>query len=421
MTPFLRSRDNPRWNWSRIFLVRNRWIGWLAVLLVQSWSVLATAAFQVERVEGTDVGIVATQPDSGPFVKTDRGFMVAYTAKIPGTEIEFTMVPIPGGTFRMGSPENDPDRQADEGPQFEVTVEPFWIGRCEVTWAEYRRYMELHDWFKEFEQAKIRVVEDEGGIDVITAPSKLYDPSFTFSAGDEVRGPAASMTQYAAKQYTKWLSTIRGEFYRLPTEAEWEYAARAGSTTRYAFGEDMAELAQYAWTLENSEGKRHEVGQKLPNAWGLHDMHGNVAEWVLDQYSPDGYAAYAGQPQTVATAFAKPTKVYPRVARGGSFELPAAAARSAARLASNDRTWKEEDPNFPKSPWWYTSSPAVGVGFRLLRPLDAPNREGQETYWRPDIDSILEDAMSRVRDEGRGAIGLVDPELPQAIDARKKK
>ena len=347
--------------------------------------------------------------------------MIPYTAQIPGTEIQFEMVPVPGGKFQMGSPENDPDRQADEEPQFEVTVEPFWIGRFEVTWSEYRRYMELHDWFKEFEQAKIRVVEDETAIDVITAPSKLYDPSFTFSAGAEDRGPAASMTQYAAKQYTKWLSTIRGEFYRLPTEADWEYAARAGSATRYAFGDDAAELHQYAWTQENADGKRHEVGQKLPNAFGLHDMHGNVAEWVLDQYSAEGYAGFAGQPQTVASAFVQPTKVYPRVARGGSFELPATAARSAARLSSNDRTWKEEDPNFPKSPWWNTSSPAVGVGFRLVRPLETLDREGREAYWRPDIDSILEDAMSRVRDEGRGAIGLVDPELPSAIEARQKK
>ena len=369
----------------------------------------------------SSIGITKEQPNSGPFVKTDRGFMVPYTMKIPGSDVEFEMIPIAGGKFRMGSPDDEPGRRSDEGPQFAVEVPPFWMGKYEVTWSEYRRYMELHDVFKDFEMDKIRPVTDDRDIDVITAPSKLYDPSFTFSAGDQDRGPAASMTQYAAKQYTKWLSITCGQFYRLPTEAEWEYAARAGTTTRYSFGDDEAQLDDYGWYKGNSDGLRHIVGTKKPNPWGLYDMHGNVAEWVLDQYSEDGYAAFAGKPQTTASAFVKPTQIYPLVVRGGSFDLPAEDARSAARLASDNRAWKEEDPNFPKSPWWYTTEPATGVGIRLLRPLQPVSRAEQEKYWRPAVESILTDALARIHSEGRGAVGRVDRDLPKAIEELNKQ
>jgi formylglycine-generating enzyme required for sulfatase activity len=378
---------------------------------------IAPARGLAQDAASESLGIVRTQPAEGPFVAIDGGFMVPYKARIPGTEIDFEMIPIAGGKFTMGSSEEEEDRIADEGPQFEVALEPFWMGKCEVTWVEYRRFMLLHDIFKKFEGAGIRKVGDDRGIDVVTAPSSLYDPSFTFQAGSEDRGPAATMTQFAAKQYTKWLSLTSETFYRLPTEAEWEYACRAGTTTRYSFGDDADQLGEYAWYDDNSDGNRHPVGEKRPNPWGLYDMHGNVAEWVLDAYAEDGYARFAGQPQTSETAFNRPTKLYPRVVRGGSFDLAAEDCRCAARLGSEDRDWKEEDPNFPKSPWWYTTEPATGVGFRLLRPLQVPPaREEQEFYWKADVPSIQNDAISRVRQEGRGALGIVDPELPAAIE-----
>jgi formylglycine-generating enzyme required for sulfatase activity len=369
-----------------------------------------------------NLGIVAERPSSGPFVPCDNGFMVPYEAVIPGTDVRFEMVPIPGGRFRMGSPPDEEGRLDDEGPQFEVEIEPFWMGKFEITWAEYRRYMALHDIFKRFEGAGIRQVTDDRAIDVVTAPSSLYDPSFTFLAGAQDRGPAASMTQFAAKQYTKWLSLTSDIFYRLPTEAEWEYACRAGTTTRFSFGDDIDKIDEYAWHEDNSDGERHLVGEKKPNPWGLYDMHGNVAEWVLDAYSETGYGELSTQLQTVASAFRKPTKLYPRVVRGGSFDLAPEDCRSAARLGSEDRDWKEEDPNFPRSPWWYTTEPATGVGFRLLRPLRPPtSREEQESFWRADLDEIHEDAVSRVRQEGRGALGLVDDKLPAAIEQNAPK
>ena len=374
-------------------------------------------ATKIEQIESHErPGLVARQPQNGTFVRTEFGYMVPYKANIPGSDVEFEMVPIAGGKFRMGSPDAESDRRTDEGPQFEVIVEPFWMGKYEVTWAEYKLYMNLDRIFKAFQSKGIRGVDDFSNVDAITAPSSLYDPSFTYEAGDEPRQPAATMSQYAARQYTKWLSLLSKDFYRLPTEAEWEYACRAGTTTAWYFGDDPKLLDEHAWFIETSDELRHDVGQLKPNPWGLYDMYGNVAEWVLDGYNENGYDKnLPDKPVTTAQAFAKPAKVFPGVLRGGSWELEAEDCRSAARLPS-DNEWRDEDPNYPQSPWWFTTSPGLGTGFRIIRPLTPPpTRKEQEAFWEPGIERIMKDAKNRILDNGRGAFGLVDPELPEAI------
>jgi formylglycine-generating enzyme required for sulfatase activity len=205
--------------------------------------------------------------------------------------------------------------------------------------------------------------------DAVTRPTKPYT-DMTFDMGHD-GFPAICMTQLAAKMYCKWLSEKTGDFYRLPTEAEWEYACRAGSKTAYFFGDDPSKLGEYAWYDKNSSENYHKVGKKKPNPWGLYDIHGNVAEWVLDQYRPDYYAELAKKPQPALEPMALPTKVYGRIVRGGSWDEDAAKARSAAREFSIP-DWKVQDPQIPQSIWYLTD--ARFVGFRVIRPLRVPDR-----------------------------------------------
>jgi len=359
-------------------------------------------------------------------VQVSGGWMVPYDETIPGTPARFRMIPVPGGTFRMGSPAGEVDRSTDEGPQVEVRVEPFWMGRCEVTWAEYKQYMAAFEIFVAMRAAKVRSITSANEADAVTAPSALYDPTTTFTNGEDDDLPAVTMTPFAARQYTKWLSSLTGRFYRLPAESEWEYACRAGGDGPWNCNADAADLDAAAWFTDNSDETTHPVGQKAANAFGLHDMHGNVAEWCIDELVAGGYGRQAALPQpvTVTDAITWPQRLYPRVLRGGAYYDEAAECRSAARRGSRDAggtrdapDWKDVDPNLPKSPWWYTEEPALGVGMRLVRPLLAePDPAVRRRWWDADVDSVRADAAARVQ-QGRGALGIVDPGLPADLKA----
>jgi formylglycine-generating enzyme required for sulfatase activity len=194
--------------------------------------------------------------------------------------------------------------------------------------------------------------------------------------------PAISMTQHAANKYCQWLSAKTGHFYRLPTEAEWEYACRAGTTTPYYFGDDPSKLSEYAWYEQNSDFKYQKVGRKKPNPWGLYDMYGNVVEWVLDQYDPEYYQRSSGT-NPLLDPWNKATKPYPHAVRGGSWDDEAAMCRSGARRGS-DRAWKMQDPQLPKSIWYF--SDAQWVGFRIVRPLKVPSAEQMQKYWSSGVE-----------------------------------
>jgi formylglycine-generating enzyme required for sulfatase activity len=284
------------------------------------------------------------------------------------------MLPIPGGEFSMGNPSTVPGFQPDEGPVHKVKISPFWMERCEVTWNEYELFMYPD------EEKRTRATEptDAAGdklADAVTHPSKPY-VEMSFGMGKD-GFPAISMTQHAANKYCQWLSAKTGHFYRLPTEAEWEYACRAGTTTTYFFGDDAGKLPEYGWFEQNSDFKYQKVGKKKPNPWGLHDMCGNVVEWMLDQYDPEYYKQCAGNSVTV-DPWNKATKPYPHAVRGGSWDDEAVKCRSGARRGS-DRAWKMQDPQLPKSVWYF--SDAQFVGFRIVRPLKVPPAEEMQKYW----------------------------------------
>ncbi len=289
-----------------------------------------------------------------------------YAETIPGTIVKFTLVPIPAGTFTLGSPTGEKGRRPDEGPQRKVSLAAFWMGQYEVTWDEYELFMLAPDLTGPAEGEKP---------DAVSHPTKPYgDPTF----GMGIEGyPAVSLTHHAAAKYCEWLSAKTGHFYRLPTEAEWEYAARAGTTTAYSFGDDPTPLADYAWF---GAEKYEKVGGRKPNPWGLYDMHGNVGEWTLDQYQADAYARLPGNPSP--GSWVRSTEPYPHAVRGGGWNDAPEQLRSAARLGSSP-DWKKDDPGLPKSVWYLTNAP--WVGFRLVRPSEVPSAEEMYHYWNNGV------------------------------------
>ncbi|MEI8108424.1 MAG: SUMF1/EgtB/PvdO family nonheme iron enzyme [Verrucomicrobiota bacterium] len=299
-----------------------------------------------------------------------------YTETIPGTKVSFTMLPIPGGKFSMGSPNAEPGHKPDEGPVHEVEIAPFYMGKCEVTWAEFELFMYPNEEKKNRETHNLPA-ELNTLTDALTHPTQPY-VEMSFGMGKDGY-PAISMTQHAANKYCQWLSAKTGHFYRLPTEAEWEYAARAGTTTAYFWGDDPAPMGDYAWTGKNSDFKYQKVGKKKPNPWGLYDILGNVLEWTLDQYDPAFY-----QSSPAKNPWNKATKPYPHSARGGSWDDDEPAAlRVAARRASAP-AWKIQDPQLPKSIWYHTD--AQFLGFRIVRPLTVPSPEEMHRIWNSGVE-----------------------------------
>ena len=284
-----------------------------------------------------------------------------------GMSMEFDMVPIPGGTFLMGSPQGEKDRKADEGPQHWVAIRPFWMAKTEVTWDEFEVYLKemgVDHW--EVNEKRLKA-----NADAFTGPTPTYvDQYYGHGAG---KHPALCMTQHCAAEYCRWLTKRTGKLYRLPTEAEWEYAARAGTTTAYFFGDDPKDLAQYACYKKNAaptpddEPHPREVAKFKPNPWGLYDMYGNVSEWCLDQYEKDLYEKMPKDKPAVGPVLLPTNRRFSHVTRGGSWHDEAAVLRSAARVGSTP-DWIKIDPQRPQSVWWLTQWDYVG--FRVVRAVE---------------------------------------------------
>jgi formylglycine-generating enzyme required for sulfatase activity len=272
----------------------------------------------------------------------------SYRVTIPNTTVAYDMTPIPGGEFQMGP-----------APPHHVRVDAFWMQTHEVTWDEFHLFMFAN-------QANEKAGQDKA-VDAISRPTHPY---VEMSFGMGIEGyPAISMTQHGANKYAEWLSAKTGEFYRLPTEAEWEYACKAG-------GKPAGPLADTSWDAANSSSKYQKVGMKKPNAFGLYDMLGNVSEWTLDQLQPYG-ATSQDNP------WFPPKTAYPVAVRGGNWSDPPENLTCEARLGS-DASWKQQDPQLPKSIWYETDAP--WLGFRLVRPVKLPSAEDMYRYWNNGVE-----------------------------------
>ncbi len=312
----------------------------------------------------------------------------AYTQDVPLVEgAKIDLIPIPAGKFKIGSDPKSPNHKTDEAPQKEITINPFWMAKHEITWDSYYPYMDsIRGRNKDgslnrdadmstSEPPEIR--EGETLVDAITQPTPAaYVPMHNgMSSGYEKGFPAVGVTHHAGNKYCEWLSAQTGHFYRLPTEAEWEYACRAGTTTEYSFGDDTSKLGEYAWFSANSESAYHTVGLKKPNPWGLYDMHGNAAELTLDQYLPDAYAKIK---DGSTNPWVPAPNRYPTVFRGGHWEANPEMLRSAGRGHTYPKL-KDLDPQIPKSIWYFTN--AFWLGFRIVRPSEVPSVEEMHKAW----------------------------------------
>jgi len=296
--------------------------------------------------------------------------MKSYSDPYELAGIEFEMIALKGRTFLMGSPDSDKEAHPDEKPAHNVKVSPFWIGKYEVTWGLYEPYL-----------AKNLINRSVAGspsgiVDIISSPSE-YLGSLDFATGSEADHPAIAMTQHAANKFCQWLSYKTGHFYRLPTEAEWEYACRAGTKEKYSCPEDR--LAEYAvFDPDQVRVGYSKVGTKKPNPWGIYNMHGNVMEWCLDQYEPNLYPDRMSKAGIPVDPLERPTKRYPRVVRGGSWYDPAEDCRSASRFFSHP-DWKGMEEQGGLFLWTMDNTP--WLGFRIVRPLEIPTAEEMHFYW----------------------------------------
>lgn len=289
------------------------------------------------------------------------------TSKI-GEKLSFDMVLIPAGTFKMGSAADEPGRKEDEGPQHEVRVDSLYLCPTETTIALFMAY------YTETVTAKRDLLgvqeekkKEDGSVDAITGPTPVYGD---MTMGYNEKHPAMGMTWHNAMTFCRWLSQKTGKQYRLPTEAEWEYACRAGTTSAFGVTNDPAQMKDFAWYDATADSETSEVGKKKPNAWGLYDMAGNVREWVYDFYSPTAYQDAAKQTPAVNPKGPEDGQLH--VARGGDYSCKVQDIRCAAR-AFEETWWRSGDPQIPKSIWWLPEMDIIG--FRVACSIDTASKK----------------------------------------------
>ena len=294
---------------------------------------------------------------------------------IPGTAASISMIAVPGGEFTMGSPSDEPFRMENEGPQRRVRISPFFMGEVEVTWDQFWAFYSETMSEGRTPPAVIYANNSREDIDAVSGPTPPFGlPDQGWGMGSR---PAITMTHYSAQTFCQWLSLKTGRKYRLPTEAEWEYAARGGTATPYffegnpkklsnegflksIFKPDTTGIYSHAVYVNNSGNRTQEPSEARPNPFGLKNMLGNVMEYCSDWYAEDAYKSVSdGELDPKG-----PSEGTEHVVRGGHYNSDAAELRSAARSHTEHDDWLRTDPQNPKSIWWY--SDVKGIGFRVV-------------------------------------------------------
>jgi formylglycine-generating enzyme len=305
---------------------------------------------------------------------------VSYREQIPNSTVSFNMLTIPGGTFMMGSPPDESFRSENEGPVRQVEISPFFMAEVEVTWDEYLAFYAQTASEGRSSDTKAMRAGSEKNVDAISGATPPYgQPDQGWGMGQR---PAISITYHAAETYCRWLSQVTGKTYRLPTEAEWEYACRAGTQTPYFFEgdpekfqktglrarlsrNDTAVINTYVIYKGNSASKTQPPEKVKANPFGLKNMLGNVAEFCSDWYQEVIFSSYNNESVKDPRG---PENGSEHVIRGGSFRDLAGRVRSAVRDYTRTDDWLKTDPQIPKSIWWY--SDCFNVGFRVVCEFD---------------------------------------------------
>src|SRR5665648_27090 len=328
------------------------------------------------KLTGIGASVKKEMVDSTKFFKeaTTVTSFTSFTEKIPGTSVTISMKAIPGGTFKMGSTESESFHQPYESPVRNVTISPFYLSEIEVTWEQYWSFFENTISEGRIPPAVVYANNSNPDIDAISGPTPPYG-SVDQGWGGGSR-PAITMTHYAAEVFCLWLSKKTGKKYRLPTEAEWEYAARGGTPTPYFFKGDPGKfsekgfwrrffdastdsISKYVIYSKNSKNRTKEPGMVKANPYGLKNMLGNVMEYCADKYAADAYSKTDLQVKDPME-----TQGDEYVVRGGNYASDASEVRCATRNHTNHEAWLKTDPQQPKSLWWY--SDFKGIGFRVV-------------------------------------------------------
>jgi formylglycine-generating enzyme required for sulfatase activity/nitrate/TMAO reductase-like tetraheme cytochrome c subunit len=300
-----------------------------------------------------------------------------FTEQIPGTAVSFNMIAIPSGTFNMGSPDNEKFRREDEGPVHKVTLSRFFMSEVEVTWDMYWAFYSRTMSEGRTPPENVFANNSRPDVDAVAGPTPPFGyPDQGWGGGQR---PAITMTHYGAETFCQWLSLTTGKKYRLPTEAEWEYAARGGTETPYFFEGNPSKfsnegfwrkfsdaatepIGEYAVYVNNSKNRTQTPDAVNANPFGLKNMLGNVMEYCADRYDPKAYSRLGDCENPIVTEGDE------YVVRGGNYASDASELRCAARDYSRHEAWLKTDPQQPKSIWWY--SDIKGIGFRIVCEID---------------------------------------------------